>query len=157
MAVSIAAVMRRVRNFFERERIEGTFTITGGMLEPMPDAPYIAVSGSAWHDGVWSRKLLTGELADGDEIHQMVQSALAEHDETFDGKVWGLHPPDDFLEICEDISNYDAKNPIGAYQSESFGQYSYTRPTISGAGIGWEAAFGMQLAPYRRMFTEVDV
>lgn len=142
MAVSIAAVMRRVRNFFERERIDGTFTISGGMLEPLPDAPYIAISGSAWHDGVFPAGTLpeTG------------------HDEQFDGKVWGLHPPSDFLAMCESISEYDAKNPVGAYQSESFGGYSYTRGNVGGtAGDGWEAAFAGQLAPYRRMFTEVDV
>lgn len=141
MAVSIAAVMRRVRNFFERESIEGSFTITGGVLEPMLDAPYIAISGSAWHDGVFPY----GELPED------------RPDETFDGNVWGLHPPLDFLMLCEQIAEYEAKNPVGAYQSESFAGYSYTRATISGACIGWEAAFGMQLAPYRRMFTEVDV
>lgn len=142
MAVSIAAVMRRVRNFFERESIEGTFTIAGGVLAPIPDAPYIAVSGSSWHDGVFP----VGELPDD------------KPDETFDGNVWGLHPPDDFLAMCEAIKAYDEKNPVGAYQSESFGQYSYTRGNVGGtAGNGWEAAFACQLSPYRRMFTEVDV
>lgn len=138
MAVSITAVMRRVRNFFERERIEGTFTITGGVLAPLPDAPYIAISGSAWHDGVFP----IGPLPE------------TGHDETFDGKVWGLHPPDDFIDLCRDVSAYDEKNPVGAPQSESFGAYSYTR---SNAGIGWEAAFAGKLLPFRRMFTEVDV
>lgn len=130
--------MRRVRNFFERERIEGTFTITGGVLAPLPDAPFIAISGSRWHDGVFPIGALPGDMPD----------------EIFDGKVWGLHPPSDFLALCEAISAYDEKNPIGAYQSESFGPYSYTRGT---AGNGWEAAFAGQLLPYRRMFTEVDV
>lgn len=155
MAVSIAAVMRRVRNFFERECIEGAFTITGGVLEPLPDAPYIAISGSAWHDGVFPRDALTGS---DDVVDQLAIAQGLEKDETFDGKVWGLHPPSDFLELCEAINDYDAKNPVGAYQSESFGAYSYTRASVGGtAGNGWEAAFAGQLLPYRRMFTEVDV
>lgn len=148
MAVSIAArqnwpqiVMRLVRNFFERERIEGTFTVSGGVLEPMPDAPYIAISGSAWHDGVFP----AGPLPE------------TGHDERFAGKVWGLHPPDDFLALCEEISSYDAKNPVGAPQSESFGAYSYTRASGGTAGNGWEAAFACRLLPYRRMYTEVSV
>lgn len=142
MAVSMAAVMRRVRNFFERECIEDTFTITGGVLEPVPDAPYIAISGSAWHDGVFP----AGPLPEPG------------HDEAFDGKVWGLHPPDDFIALCDEINAYNDKNPIGAPQSESFGAYSYTRgSTGSAAGNGWEAAFAGQLLPFRRMFTEVDV
>ena len=155
MAISIAAVMRRVRNFFERERIEGTFTIADGVLAPMPDAPYIAISGSAWHDGVFPRDALAGS---DDAADQLTIEQGLEKDETFDGKVWGLHPPSDFLALCEAISEYDAKNPVGAYQSESFGQYSYTRGNVGGtAGNGWEAAFAGQLLPYRRMFTEVDV
>ena len=141
MAVSIAAVMRRVRNCFERESIEGSFSVSGGVLAPMPDAPFIAVSGSSWHDGVFP----VGQLPD------------TSHDETFDGKVWGLHPPDDFLALCEAISAYDDKNPVGALQSESFGGYSYNRGTVSSAGNGWEAAFAGQLLHYRRMFTEVDI
>lgn len=141
MAVSIAAVMRRVRNFFERESIEGVFAISGGVLEPAMDAPYIAISGSTWHDGVFP----VGTLPE------------TEHDETFHGKVWGLHPPSDFVSLCDAINNYDEKNPIGAYQSESFAGYSYNRGTVSSAGNGWEAAFAGQLLPYRRMFTEVDV
>ena len=154
MAVSMGAVMRRVRNFFERERIDGTFAISGGVLEPMPDAPYIAISGSAWHDGVWPRDALTGAH---DAVDQLALDTGIEQDETFDGTVWGLHPPADFLAMCEEIEVYNSKNPIGAYQGESFGTYSYSRGAVSSAGNGWEAAFALQLAPYRRMFSEVNV
>ena len=154
MAVSIAAVMRRVRNYFERECIEGAFAICGGVLEPMPDAPYIAISGSARHDGVFPASALSGELT-GDELSGLINHDIVlAKDETFDGKVWGLHPPDDFLALCEEISAYDGKNPIGAPQSESFGAYSYSRGAAEG---GWEAAFAGRLLPYRRMFTEVNV
>lgn len=157
MTVSIAAVMRLVRNYFERECIEGSFAISGGVLEPMPDAPYIAISGSARHDGVFPASALSGELT-GDELCGLIKHDIVPgKDETFDGKVWGLHPPDDFLALCEEISAYEDKNPIGAPQSESFGAYSYTRPSVGGtAGNGWEAAFSGRLLPYRRMFTEVS-
>lgn len=140
MAVSIAAVMRRVRNFFEREKIEGTFAISGGMLTPSPNAPYWAISGSARYDGVWPEK----------------QLPIDRENETFEGVVWGLHPPEDFLQLCEEIQAYDQKNPMGALQSETFADYSYTRASAgSSAGGGWESAFEARLIPYRRMFTEV--
>ena len=41
MAVSVAAVMRQVRNYFERERYAGPMGIVGGTL-----APYVAVEGA---------------------------------------------------------------------------------------------------------------
>ena len=138
MAVTVAAVMRQIHHFFERERIDGTFVIAGGALTPLPDAPFVAVSGSSRHDGIFPR----GELPDDPQ------------DETFDGTVWGLHPPADFLALCQEISDYDDKNPVGAMRSESFGAYGYARG--DGAGSGWEAAFDQRLAPYRRMFTEVN-
>lgn len=137
MSVSVAAVMRQVRHFFERECFQGQFAIAGGALVPAPDAPYLAISGSASCDGVWK----AGELPERYEV--------------FEGKVWGLYPPKDFLDLCQQISEFDDRNPLGALRSESFGAYSYDR--FGSAGSGWENAFARQLAPYRRMFTEVDV
>lgn len=141
MADSMAAVMRRVKNYFECEKIEGTFTITGGMLEPMPEAPYVAISGSRWHRGIFP----AGQFPDD------------RPDESFDGVVWGLDPPPDFLAICEQIDDYASKRAAGAPQSESFGDYSYSMGSASGGLPGAMEAFDSLLAPYRRMFTEVDV
>lgn len=140
MAVSIAAVMRFVNNYFERAYIDGTFTISGGVLSPAPSAPYVAIEGSAWHGGVY-------------RIDQLREQP----EETFAGRVWALQPPDDFVRLCEEIAQYDADNPTGALQSESFGEYSYTRASGQNGVIGWQTAFAARLWPYRRMFTEVDV
>lgn len=145
MAVSIAAVMRHVRNFFTRGYIDGEFTVSGGVLTPAPLSPYAAITGSAFYDGVYS---MTDPLPEGKP-------------ETFTGRVWLLHPPDDFVRLCEQISQYDDKNPVGAMQSESFGEYTYRRPVVGMNGSGglasWQTAFAIHLMPYRRMFTEVDV
>lgn len=147
MAVSIAAVMRRVRNYFERGYREGTFSIVGNVLSPIVDAPMIAVTGSKYHDGVY---------ASVNGVMQGVEGVKP--DETFEGIVWKLYPPDDFLLLCEQISRYDDKNPVGALASESFGDYSYTRDTNYGqGGAEWQNAFATGLSPYRRMFTEVNV
>lgn len=144
MAVTVAAVMRQVRNHFEREPVEGVFTITGNGLSPAPDAPWVAIRGSKYHDGVY-------ELAGG-----YLQGAEGDLDEEFDGLVYPLHPPRDFLRLCEDIAKYDEQTPVGALQSESFGAYSYTRASGAAGGVmGWQEAFSAQLAPYRRMFSGV--
>lgn len=140
MKVSIAAVMRHVRNYFERGFIDGEFTVSGGVLTPMPRAPYVAISGSVWHDGVF-------------RVDQLRETP----EETFTGRVWALHPPDDFVQLCEEIAAYDEKNPAGALQSESFGEYSYTRASGQSGVIGWQGVFAQRLTPYRRMFTEVGV
>lgn len=143
MANTIAAVMRHVRNFFERELIEGEISITGGMVSPVVDAPYVYISGSKYHDGV---KAMTGSSINQDNHPS----------ETFTGRMWLLHPPDEFIALCEEIDQYAARNAAGAYVSESLNEYSYQRATDkSGRVIGWQDAFSERLIPYRRMFTGV--
>lgn len=145
MAVTVAAVMRQVRNYFEGEPLTGEFSIRGNGLSPAPDAPWVAVRGSKYHDGVFE---LMGDYMQG------LRDDLP--DETFEGAVYPLYPPDDFLMLCKDIAAYDEKNPVGAKMSESFGHYSYTRGTNgNGGAVDWKAAYADQLIPYRRMFSGV--
>ena len=143
MAVSVAAVMRQINNFFEVGRIDGTFAISGNAIAPSPGSPWCCIAGSWFHDGVWQ---MCGGKIDG----------LPENlpDEEFDGRVWLLKPPRDFLDLCEAISAYDDKNPTGAMLQEKFGNYSYMRNQNTACQT-WQDAFRSQLAPYRRMYTEV--
>lgn len=145
MTATVDAVMRHVRNYFEREPVEGSFVITGNGLSPAPDAPWVAIRGSKYHDGVY-------ELAGG--YLQGVPEGM--EDEEFEGLVYPLHPPMGFIALCKEIAAYDAANPVSAMQSESFGAYSYTRAAGAAGGVmGWQEAFGAQLVPYRRMFPGV--
>lgn len=144
MTVSVAAVMRHCRNYFEVGYLDGTFRITGNVLSEVPGAHWVYISGSLMHDGVW-------EICDGYLTGRSVEGL---HDEEFDGRVWLLAPPVEFLETCKTIGDYVEKNPIGALVSESFGAYSYTRSTVNGS-TGWADVFASSLLPYRRMFTEV--
>lgn len=121
----------------------GEFVITGNSLSPAPDAPFVAIKGSAYHNGVYS--LLDGEMIDAPD-----------KDETFDGVVYPLRPPDDFLALCKDISAFDDKSPVGAMQSETFGGYSYTRASGANGGVAtWQNAYASRLIPFKRMFSEV--
>ena len=73
-------------------------------------------------------------------------------DETFTGAVWALAVPKSVVTLAEEIKAWAAKNQLGAYTSESFGGYSYTRATnAKGAAVGWQDAFAAQLAPYRKL------
>ena len=67
MAVSVAAVMKKCRNYFETGYMDGSFRITGNALLDVPDARYVYISGSMFHDGVWevSQGYLTGRDVSG--------------------------------------------------------------------------------------------
>lgn len=146
MAVSVAAVMRQCRNYFQTGYIDGTFRITGNALHGVSGAHFVFISGSAYHDGVWEMcdSYLTG------------RDVAGLHDEEFTGRVWLLNPPPEFLELCATIKTYEEKNPVGALVQERFGEYSYMRGQAGTArDASWQVAFGLALAPYRRMFTEV--
>lgn len=146
MAVSVAAVMRQINNFFEVGHIDGVFAISGNAIVPAAESAWCCIRGSMLHDGVW--QVCGGRLQD-------MPGLLP--DEEFDGRVWLLSPPPDFVSLCEEISAYDDKNPVGAYASESFGGYSYKRNVAGGrnGSATWQTAFSDRLTPYRRMFTEV--
>lgn len=146
MSVSVAAVMRQCRNYFEVGYIDGTFRITGNALSGAEGAHWVYISGSAFHNGVW-------EVCDGYLTGRSVEGL---HDEEFEGRVWFLDPPEEFMELCKTIKTYEEKNPVGAFVQERFGEYSNTRANSGTvADMGWQNAFSAELAAYRRMFTEV--
>lgn len=145
MAVSVAAVMRQCRNYFETGYMDGTFRITGNALQGVVGARWVYISGSTLHDGVW-------ELADG---YLTGRDVAGLEDEEFVGRVWLLSPPPEFLALCKTIREYEEKNPVGALAQERFGEYSYMRNMSVGQGAGWESMFSAALAPYRHMYTEV--
>lgn len=151
MATTVGQIMRMINNFFETGYRETTYQITGGSLSPddlLLPGMWIAIEGSTFHDGVY-------QLGEGGVLTGAPPSAV---DETFRGKVWFLRPPSGFLALCEKIAEFDVKTPMGGYQSEQFGHYSYTRATDkNGSALTWESVYNQQLAPYRRMFSEVNV
>lgn len=143
MAVSVAAVMRQINNFFEVGHIDGLIVISGNAVTPAPESPWCCIRGSWLHDGVW--QVCGGQLQD-------IPGNLP--DEEYNGRLWLLKPPPDFLALCAEISAYDDKNPAGAYLQESFGGYSYMRRQTSGS-TAWQDVFAGRLAQYRHMWTEV--
>lgn len=148
-ANDVYRVMRECRNFFETGYLKTTFTISGGSIAPAAlfrPGTFIAVEGSTFHNGVF--RVLEGGVLEG------VPAGV--FDETFAGRVYFLLPPSGFLSLCQEIAQFVEKTPKGAYQSESFGDYSYTRAGgKSGGVLTWQEHFAQQLAEYRRMFTEV--
>lgn len=132
----LEAVLTHLNNWFCREVYAGTFTVTSGTLAlpDLADGQYFRIVGSVLNDG----------------LHQSPAAGLT--DETFTGAVWALAVPKSVVTLAEEIKAWAAKNQLGAYTSESFGGYSYTRATnAKGAAVGWQDAFAAQLAPYRKL------
>ena len=150
MNASVGAVMRQINNYFETGYRAARFSIEGGRLKPencFAPGMYVLVTGSIFYNGVW-------QLGNGLALQGAAEDLP---DETFFGRVYFLRPPAEFLRVCDDIAVFAQKTPDGALQSESFGEYSMTRATGRDGGIlTWAEAFADRLAPYRRMFTEVD-
>lgn len=151
MSMTVETVMRSIHNFFETGYIRSTFTIDDGALSPSEvfrEGTYIAIEGSYYHDGVW-------KIGSGFKLEDVPKETPSE---TFTGRVWFLHPPISFLNLCSEIADFDLQNPAGANKSESLGSYTYTRETAeNGLVMTWQSAFATRLASYRRMFTEVCI
>lgn len=148
-AYDVYRVMKECRNFFETGYLKAAFTISGGAISPasmMPEGSYIAIEDSMYHNGVF-RVGTSGALEGVPE---------GVFDETFTGRVYFLRPPAGFLALCGEIAQFAEKTPVGAFQSESMGAYSYTRASGRNGGVmTWQEHFAPQLNEYRRMFTEV--
>lgn len=115
----------------------GTFTVQGGSitLPFLQKGQYFRVVGSVFNDGLYQYSDFPGL-----------------EDETFDGAVWALAIPKALLSTVEEITVWTAKNGDGgAYTSESFGGYSYSKATNSkGMAVGWRDVFSSQLAPWKK-------
>lgn len=131
----LETVLMYLNNWFVVGRYDDTYTIEdGGITLPfLVDGQYFRIVGSLFNDGVYQ---YPAELTD----------------ETFDGSVWALAIPKAFLSTVEEITAWTAKNGDGgAYTSESFGGYSYSKATNSkGMAVGWRDVFSAQLAPWKK-------
>lgn len=117
----------------------GTYSISGGKIAPLDfikDGQYFRIVGSAMNDGVYQ------------------YPAYDLLDETFDGAVWAMAVPPTVIALAAEIDEW-AKSDAAkatAFESESFGGYSYTRATDkNGAPLTWQTVFARRLNPYRRM------
>ena len=132
-------ILVHLKNWFRRERFTGQFVISGGALDRpvLPHGQYYRIIGSVFNDG----------------LHQACCDRLV--DETFTGEVWALAVPQAVVDLAsraEEWENANAKALNSAYQSESFGGYSYTKATTKdGAPLSWKDAFRAELNAWRKI------
>lgn len=142
----LSAICAEIRNYFTypEDKHPGTYKVVGGSLVPAVDflTDYYAIFGSRKNDGVHKK---TDTLNDEGE---------------FKGNVWIMSIPADFLSIAEEIKTWadkyggadaEANSP---FNSESFGGYSYSKGTSTGANgnsATWQSVYGSRLNRWRRV------
>lgn len=139
------------RNYFEREKVFGVFIIADGVIsiasenefKPL-EGQYIRVVGSVLNDGVYEYKEAGIEGL---------------RDETFDGAVWLLAIPGDFVTLSAEDDAWwakygDAVNSPFSSESISGSSYSYSKASASnstGSDGAWAAAFAPKLSQWRKI------
>lgn len=131
-------VMKEVRNFFPAKYLSGTFEVTdGGVSLDLQPGQFFLIEGSVFNDGVHCYP--AGDLID----------------ETFTGYITGLAIPKSFLELVNEVEEWQSKNSaatLSPYQSESFGGYSYTKAAdANGNATSWKNAFATRLNAWRKL------
>lgn len=137
----VADLCKELNNWFDVKRIFGTFTISDGTLaiDGAQDGQYIRICDSVFNDGVY--KYPMSDLKN----------------ETFDGVIWLLAIPQEVISLSDEIDKWiseyseEMRSP---YQSESFGNYSYTKSSAQGTdgtGITWVDIFSDQLKKWRKL------
>lgn len=133
-------VLTYLGNWFETDRKRGSFAIAGGSLDLpyMKDGQYYRIVGSVFNDG----------------LHKHPEFLM---DEEFEGEVWPLAVPAVIIDLSEEIAEWKADNAKALnspYSSESFGGYSYTKPTSNaaqGASDGWKQHFASELSGWMKL------
>ena len=137
-------LMRECRNWFKVPdgAYSGTFTIKGGSiaLPFLRAGQYFRIMGSVLNDGV----------------DQYGNCSL--RDETFDGAIWAMAVPAEFLRLEEEIKAWRTQYENAAnspFQSESFAGYSYTKSSANGDSggsvTGWQGVFASRLNKWRKL------
>ena len=136
-----------VRNYFvnnpQNDIIRGEFNVSNGSLacQAIGYGQYYRILGSRYNDGIHKHGF---ELLD---------------DEEFAGEVWLMSVPRDFIALAHDIEEWNDKTGTvlnSPYTSESFGGYTYSKPTgtSSNGGIGaynWKNQFATRLSRWRKV------
>lgn len=136
----LTEVCAEIRNYFVKDIHNGTFEIVGGKITPLDfiqENQYFRIVGSVFNDGVYKN---TADLELTNEV--------------FCGAVWSMAVPPSVVDLAADIKKYNESDEAkpSAYNSESFGGYSYSKATDeNGAPIGWKKVFASRLKPYRRI------
>lgn len=134
-----------LRNWFERDKYFGTFTISSYKLDApfLMEGQYYRIIGSVFNNGIhrYSEKTRDVSL----------------RDETFTGAVWAMAVPPDFLALVQEIKDWNVNarpKMLGPYSSENLSSsgYSYQRQSAEDmAKADYKTVFGARLNKWRKL------
>ena len=150
--MELTELCQELRNWFERDKYFGTFTIeNGAIIVPdgsLQDGQFFRVIGSVFNDGV----------------HRYGEDADELTDEVFKGAIWSMAVPPAVIELSERITAWSEQygesvsSPYSS-MSESFGDYSRSwSKASSGSGNAnsasspsWRSTFADELNRWRKI------
>ena len=145
MEKGLTAVCEYLNNYFWRSKIVGDFVIANKTIEvaTLKEGQYFRIIGSLFNDGV----------------HVYPATDLV--NEEFKGAIWSMAVPPAVIDIASEVEDWQEKfggvdsQAMSPFNSESFGNYSYSKGSSSGSGSAnansWQAAYASRLAPYRKL------
>ena len=159
--VTMATICAELKNYFLKDKVnprscifEGEYTINSGIITPsdfLKEGQYFRICNSDLNDGVYVNT---------------AKGRQGLKDETFSGLIWAMSVPQEFVDLCARIDEWATANQgaasanMSALNSESFGNYSYSKGSgggsksgVGGAALTWQTMFYDELTPYRREFT----
>lgn len=163
----LSEVMNSINNYFATDRTtgdlygaeSGTFTLDSGKIAVCGKylvGQYIAITGSVLNNGVYRVEDFT------DGVITIKESDANDKlwGETFEGTIYSLRVPQDFLQLVDKITKF-TESELGQASnvtSASFGIQSFSFGTNSaGVRAGWADTFRQELSKYRRMFPDITL
>lgn len=91
-------------------------------------------------------------LIGGHTNEQMFDSSKVLENDEFEGEIWELAPPQEFIKLCDKIREWNDENKPNDKTSESFGGYSYSKATNNnGVPLTWQDVFAKELRAYKKI------
>ena len=151
--MALSELCRELNNYFEIDRFFGKFNIVdstltyegGVMSDLLQEGQYFRIADSVFNDGIY---IYSSSHIEG--IHQ---------DESFEGTVWAMAVPPDFIALSAEIDAWNEKyggidsEAMSPFNSESFAGYSYSKSGGSSdgsSGTGWQSVFSSRLNQWRK-------
>lgn len=143
----LSELCHELNNYFWRQKIQGHYVIEGKTITvpSLQNGQYFRIVGSVFNDGV----------------HKYPATDLT--NEEFDGAIWSMAVPTEVIDLASDIAAWQAlyggadSTAMSPFNSESFGNYSYSKAGASAGSSGsgnpnsWQAIFASRMNKYRRL------
>lgn len=157
--MTLTDLCEKLRNWFDVDRHFGTFEIENGTidLDFIREGQFYRLVGSK-QDGIYfvenyKKLMFVKSISDGTQSDFNIDGIEAK-DETFNGAIWELSFPLNFVLFYENVCDWETKyadKVNSPFQSESFGGYSYSKANGSNGGLTVWDKFASDLLRWQKI------